>query len=101
MRLFLSSLLFFTLFFLFCSPKEISDQDYQQFIEVYVEISRLRENRELAHVFADSTDRIIEKHGFTKEQYQNIIDYLNNDLDRWHKLYSDIDLYIHEPKTDP
>ena len=100
MRLFLYALFIFTLLFLFCSPKEISKNDYQNFIEVYVDISRLRENRELAHTFADSTNIIIEKHAFTKEQYQDMIDYLNKDLDRWYKLYSDIDRYINEPKPD-
>ncbi len=100
MRLFLYALLGFTLLFVFCSPNEISEENYQHFIEVYVEISRLRENREMTHAFADSTNTIIEKHGFTKEQYQNMIEYLNKDLDRWHKLYSDIDRYINEPKPD-
>lgn len=70
-------------------PRLPSHQD--RFVQVYVELLKLRESLPLKHpALLDSSRVILEKHHFTKEEYDHSLAYFNEKPERWEAFYREV-----------
>ena len=72
------------------SKKELSlPKQQERFLNVYVELQRLRDRLPDQVVSKDSSKAIIQKHGFTQAEFQRSLAYFNEKPERWEAFYKE------------
>ena len=63
----------------------------ERFIRVYVELQNLKQYHTVTDsVLLDSSRAIIDKHGFTREEYEHMLAYFNEKPERWEAFYNEV-----------
>ena len=66
-------------------------ENRERFIRVYVELQHLKKYYTATDsVLLDSSRAIIDKHGFTREEYEQTLAYFNEKPERWEAFYNDV-----------
>lgn len=98
--------IFFTLMLLLCQTgcrreKESSLPGHQQrFVEVYVELQKFkRRHSDLDPIPLDSSRAIVQKYGFTKQEFENSLTYFNENPERWEMFYKKVTERLKNSKT--
>lgn len=93
LRIHKCSLIFFLLLCLNCR-KETDlkiPPSQERFLKVYVELQKLRENYPVHLTLPlDSSRVIIQKYGFTREEYDSCLAYFHEKPERWEAFYQEV-----------
>ena len=73
------------------TEEQSASENRERFIRVYVELQKLKQHHTPAHsVLLDSSRAIIEKYGFTREEYEQVFAYFNEKPERWEAFYNEV-----------
>jgi hypothetical protein len=81
--------------------KESSLPDHhQRFVEVYVELQKFKQRHsDLDPIPLDSSRAIVQKYGFTKQEFENSLAYFNENPERWEMFYKQVTERLKNSKT--
>jgi len=73
------------------TEERTASENRERFIRVYVELQHLKKHHTATDsVLLDSSRAIIDKYGFTREEYEHILAYFNEKPERWEAFYNDV-----------
>ena len=79
------------LFVLDCGKGKHVPSPQEKFVQVYVELVKLRERLPSTNpVFVDSSRTILKKYGLTKQEYDQNLAYFNEEPERWEAFYQEV-----------
>jgi hypothetical protein len=74
----------------------------QRFVEVYVELQKFKQRHsDLDTIPLDSSRVIIQKYGFTKQEFENSLAYFNDNPERWETFYKQVTERLKNRSTPP
>ena len=63
----------------------------KRLVQIYVQLLKLREDYPLSHpTYLDSSLSILQKHHFTKGEYDSLLSFLNEKPQRWEAFYQEV-----------